>query len=459
MKVLIVMLLLAQSAAIAAERPEDFAYGIPIHVGARNALYEIEIPLAVYRSLTRNDLGDLRVFNHDAEVVPHAFKPHEALEAKPGAVVQLPVFPLRGAPSDKIDNSDIRIERRSDGTVVSIQGLAGAKRQERRLRAYLVDASAVKLPIQSLLLDWEGDSDGFVGTVRIDASNDLNTWRIVIDRAALARLSFGGFRLNQNRVELRGTAHKYFRISWPDRQSALESLTVRAEPAPRTVAARRVWHSFNGSAVPGKMGEYSYDLGGPIPFDRLRVELPQVNSLAQLQVLARGKSADEWRLKASATVYRLRRGDAEVTSPEIGLNSGGERQLLLRVDQRGGGIGAGVPVIQIGWIVQKLVFAARGNGPFQLAYGNSAAKPTALAIDAVIPGYKSDAQFNVEPATLGEPVTLAGPGRLREAVDYKKWLLWVILICGVAVLGFMAYRLARQVSQAPPQSHSSDKSD
>ncbi len=38
MKVLIVMLLLAQSAAIAAERPEDFAYGIPIHAGARNAL-------------------------------------------------------------------------------------------------------------------------------------------------------------------------------------------------------------------------------------------------------------------------------------------------------------------------------------------------------------------------------------------------------------------------------------
>ncbi len=269
---------------------------------------EIEIPLAVYRSLTRSDLGDLRVFNHDAEVVPHAFKPREALEAKPGAVVQLPVFPLRGTPSDKIDNSDVRIERRGDGTIVSIQSLARARRQERRLSGYLVDASVVKQPIQSLLLDWEGDQDGFVGTVRIDGSDDLNTWRIVTDRAALARLSFGGFRLNQNRVELRGAAHKYFRLSWPDRQSALESLTVRAEPAPRTVTARRVWHSFNGSAVPGKMGEYSYDLGGPIPFDRLRVELRQVNSLAQLQVLARGKSADEWRLKASATVLSLASG-------------------------------------------------------------------------------------------------------------------------------------------------------
>jgi hypothetical protein len=459
MKALILLIALAQSAAIAAERPEDFAYGIPIQAGARNGLYELEIPLAVYRSVTRSDLGDLRVFNNDGEVVPHALKPREAMEAKPGAAVQLPVFPLRGAPGDKIDNSDIRIERRGDGTIVSIQSLPRARPQERRLRAYLIDASIVKQPIQSLQLDWQGDADGFVGTVRIDGSDDLNTWRTVTDRAALARLNFGGFQLNQNRVELRGAAHKYLRLSWPDRQSPLESLTVRAEPAPGTVAARRVWRSFNGSAVPGKMGEYSYDLGGPIPFDRFRVELPQVNSLAQLQVLARGKTADEWRLKTSATVYRLRRGDAEVTSPEIGLNSGGERQLMLRVDQKGGGIGPGVPVIQIGWIAQKLVFAARGNGPFQLAYGNSSANPAAFAIDAVIPGYESDAQFTVEPASLGEPITLAGPARLHEAVDYKKWVLWAILILGVTALGFMAYRLARQVSQAPPQSQPTDKSD
>jgi len=73
------------------------------------------------------------------------------------------------------------------------------------------------------------------------------------------------------------------------------------------------------------------------------------------------------------------------------------------------------------------VFAARGNSPFQLAYGNSAAKTTALAIEAVIPGYRSDAPFKVEPAALGDPVTLAGPGRLRQAVDYKKWVLWGIL--------------------------------
>jgi hypothetical protein len=456
MKALIILLALAQGAALAAERPEDFAYGIPIQAGAQSALYEIEVPLAVYRGVTRSDLSDLRVFNGAGETVPHALKPREGLHASAVTAARLPAFPLRGASGDKTDGSHIRIQKRDDGTIVSIQNLPRAGAQERRLRGYLIDASLMKRPIQSLELDWQGDAGDFVGKVKIEGSDDLNAWRIVTDQVALARLNFGGFKLNQNRVELRGGAHKYFRLTWPDQQPPLESLSVLAEPA---VAARRVWHSFEGTAVAGKMGEYSYDLGGPIPFDRLRVELPQVNSLTHLQVLARGKIHDEWRLKTSATVYRLRRGDADVTSPEIALSSAGERQLLLRADPKGGGIGAGVPVIQLGWIAQKLVFAARGTAPFQLAYGNSAAKPAAFAVDAVSPGYKSDAQFNVETASLGEPVILAGPARLRAAIDYKKWTLWVVLIFGVAALGFMAYRLARQVSQAPSQSQSGDKPD
>jgi len=459
MKSLIILLALAQSAAFAAERPDDFAYGIPIRTGAQSALYEVEIPLAVYRAVTRSDLGDVRVFNGAGETVPHALRPRDALHATAVTAARLPVFPLRGGSGDKTDESHIRIQKRGDGTIVSIQNRPRAGTPERQLRAYLIDASHVKRPIQSLQLDWQGDAGDFVGKVRIEGSNDLNAWRIVTDQAALARLNFGGFKLNQNRVELRGAGDKYFRLSWPDQQPPLESLTVLAEPAAGIVAAQRAWHPFNGSVAAGRSGEYGYDLGGPIPFDRLRVELPQVNSLAQLQVLARGKAVEEWRLKASATVYRLRRGGAEVTSPEIALSSAGESQLLLRVDPKGGGIGAGVPVIQIGWIAQKLVFAARGDGPFQLAYGSNAAKPAALAIDAVIPGYKSDAQFNVEAAPLGEPTTLAGPVRLRETVDYKKWTLWVILIFAVAALGFMAYRLARQVSQAPPRSQPTDKRD
>jgi len=67
----------------------------------------------------------------------------------------------------------------------------------------------------------------------------------------------------------------------------------------------------------------------------------------------------------------------------------------------------------------------------------------------LIPDYKTDAEFKVRTASLGERFTLAGAARLRAQTDYKKWTLWGILILGGFVLAAMAYRLARQVKTTP----------
>jgi hypothetical protein len=268
--------------------------------------------------------------------------------------------------------------------------------------------------------------------------------------ASLVKLEFGGRTLQQKRVELRLAKHKYLRVSWPENQQPLELLKVRAEPAANAVEARRVWQAFTALSVSGKPGEYAYDLDGHFPFDRVRIELPQVNTLVQLQALTRAKPSDDWHPVTRAVVYRLRHDGQEVTSPEIAVRGSGERYWLLRVDQRGGGVGAGIPIVNIGWIPQKLVFAARGAGPFKLAYGSSAVKPAALSINSLVPGYETDAEFKIKPASLGEEVTMAGAARLREAFDYKndykKWALWVSLVLCILVLAWMAYRLWRQMS-------------
>ncbi|MET0585472.1 MAG: DUF3999 family protein [Candidatus Binatia bacterium] len=41
----------------------------------QEALYEIEIPAAVCRGVTRADLGDVRIVNGQGEVVPHGLRP------------------------------------------------------------------------------------------------------------------------------------------------------------------------------------------------------------------------------------------------------------------------------------------------------------------------------------------------------------------------------------------------
>jgi hypothetical protein len=452
MSAVIILLLLAQSVAFAAETPADFAYGIPIETDAKDALYEIEIPAAVYRGVTRPDIGDLRIFNGQGEVVPHALRP----PTRTILPVSLPVFPLYGEADQKLEGLSVRINKRGDGTIVDIQNRATRGFQSMPLRGYLLDASSLKTAIEALLLDWQTSSETFVGEVRVEGSDDLAAWQILAERAALARLTFGGHQVQRNRVDVRFAKFKYLRVSWPKNQAPLESLTAAAEPAGHVINSPRMWQTIAGSELSGKKGEYSYDLNGHFPFDRLRVDLPQINSWVQLQILARPATSDEWRQVTSAIVYRLRDRDTEVTSQEIALSSRGERYWLLRADQKGGGIGSGVPAIQIGWVPQKLVFVARGAGPFQLAFGNAGAKPAAYPVESVIPGYKTDAEFKVKSATLGTQITLAGSARLRASLDYKKLALWSSLIFGVVLLGWMAWRLSRQLTKAPMDSKSDD---
>lgn len=349
MKALVVLVLFIQSVAVgAAERPQDYAYGIPIHADTQEALQEIEIPAAVYRGVTRSDLGDIRVFNSKGEMVPHAFRPRPAMRVENSATVSLPVFPFYAQVGSQAEDLKMQVNMRRDGTIVSIQSGQASTAPRRQLRGYLIDASALKQPITALQLDWQNPAEGFVGRVRVSGSDDLAVWTTLVGDAALVRLTFGGQQLQQNRVELPNARQRYLRLTWPDPQASLESLNLAAELAGNQIAVRHLWQPVTGDAVPAKAGEYAYDLGGVFPFDRLRVELAEINSLARLEILARQKSSDAWRLKTAAMVYRLRRGDAEVTSPEIRVSGTGERQLLLRADQKGGGVGAGVPVLHIG---------------------------------------------------------------------------------------------------------------
>jgi hypothetical protein len=88
---------------------------------------------------------------------------------------------------------------------------------------------------------------------------------------------------------------------------------------------------------------------------------------------------------------------------------------------------------------------ARGNPPFQLAYGNATAQPAAFPIATIVPGWRSDEELRAAPAVAGAQRELAGTRALRAPIDYKTWALWGSLVLAVAVLGWMAWQLTRQM--------------
>src|SRR5262249_21588683 len=233
----------------------------------------------------------------------------------------------------------------------------------------------------------------------VEASDDLARWRTLASGAPLVSLEHGGARLEQGRIEFGSSKPKYLRITWSDMPAGTMLGSLRAGLGGERVEAMRKWETVVGRTVPGKPGDYAFDTQGVFPADRIRLELPQVNTVAQVQIFSRSRADRDWRPVARATVYRLRRDNVEISSPDLAIGDDAERYWLLRVDQRGGGLGAGDPKLVLGWVAHEIIWVARGNPPFTLAYGSRDAKPSAYAIDAIVPGYRSDADLKAKTAS------------------------------------------------------------
>jgi Protein of unknown function (DUF3999)/F5/8 type C domain len=453
---LLLALLLAPALSVAAEQPQDFAFGLPVEVDGREALYEVEIPASVHQGTTRPDLGDLRVFNADGEPVPFALEPRPPQRAQTPQPVAAQYFPLYGEQPGDLEGLRLKVEKSGTGTVVSVKSEGGQPVAKRRLLAYLVDVSALKQPYAALELDWRQDSASYATNVRVEASDDLKTWTTVVPQAPLVRIDHDGQRLEQRTVEFQPRTAKYLRLSWPasakgDGRGAVEPLeltrvTVRTGDV--ALEPERAWREALPEAGE-KPGEYLYDLGGQFPVERIRFALPQQNTIARVEVFSRPDPRRDWQLVTSGVIYRLTQQGHQVSSPDLAVATNTNRNWLLRVDQKGGGLGSGLPRLSAGWVPQKLVFAARGKGPFQIAYGSSKVQPAAYPIETVVPGWRSDQQPKLAHAELLPERLLGGAAALHRPFNYRVFGLWGALVLGVLLLAWMAWRLSKQM-QSPP---------
>lgn len=446
MRTLALVLTLGSACALAQETPARYSHAARIEGAGEDSHYRFALPPDAYRGVTRPDLGDVRVFNGAGEPVPYAFVPPRPATLDP-ALRGTKLFPLRGEEAKGLDGVNIRVRQGRDGTTIDVSSTPGGGKAARKLLGYLVDASALKTPLEALVLDWQS-REGFTGTARVEASEDLRSWRPVASAPVLF-LEHAGHRLERNRVELHGARAKYLRLSFTGVPAGFALRGARAELRPERVEPERQWLTLAGKPVDNRPGEYEFDAGGHFPVDRVRFVLPQVNTVAQAQLFSRNRSEDAWRLAASGTLYRLRRNGAEVTNADLSVAPGGGRRWLLRVDPRGGGLGGGEVKLEIGWVPHEVVFAARGTGPFSLAWGLKVAKPGALPISAVLPEYKEGEALKLKVASLAAPAPQAPSGSTFsdyvQSGEAKKWALWAALVAGVLLVAGMAFALLRQV--------------
>jgi Protein of unknown function (DUF3999) len=395
------------------------------------------------------------VFNGAGEPVPYALLSPPTAAREKSVPVKVPIFPLWAPAGVAAGAISVRIEQGDKGAVVGVRG-AEKTAGKPRLAGYIVDISALKQPIQAIIIDWKSDAGaqnseppgaGFSGQIDVEASDDFAHWSSRAVAAPLLTLQHEGESLALNHVEITRVEAKYLRLSWLASQATPVFQQVRVEAVGAAIDTPRTWTSATGVAAAN--GEFSFDLGATAPFDRWRIALPNANTVATVKLLTRTRSEDPWLAVMSPTVYRMTRGGKELVSPDIDTSAIPQRYWLLRLDPRTS-IGQGAPKLAAGFLPQKIVFAARGAAPFALAYGAAQVQSAAIPIATLVPGYRDDQPLQAANASFGEAQTQTGTAQTASwmnwrAYDWKQITLWSVLVLGVALLAWMALRLGSQI--------------
>lgn len=435
--------------AAAEVSPRHFAYGIPLTIVAGEALYELSLPVDVYRVTTRSDLGDICIFNGMSELVPFALYRTEVLPHALAQSVTLPIFPLTATPEPVTAGLSLQVRRDSDGSILRVDAVDG--NQASRITSYLIDASVLKRPVAALALRWKTRPEGTMGRIRVEGSDDLENWTTLVHGATVLEIRYGEHSLERRIVETGEVRTKYFRLSSTSGEMpTLTAVEARTEPPPPELP--REWLEITAAPQTKNAGDFEYDVSGRMPVDRVRVLLPQENSLVKATLYSRETEKDHWRREASAFVYRLNIRGEDISSPDIVLGATPHRYWLLRIAP-GGGIGSGIPIIRFGWVPEKIIFAARGSGPFLLAYGS--ARPASYFQGGnVLFSQLSQERGKRTAAGIalpGTPTELGGKTALKKSLlptDVKSAMLWVVLLMGVVLLVWMSVRLYRQMKAA-----------
>ena len=454
-------LLLASAAH--AEDP-SYRYRAPITVAAPGAFVQLPLPASADGRSIAPGLQDLMLVDAKNERVPYAVLVPRAAEVRSTEQQRDAVLyplPARPAPNGTWASP---IEISVQGNSISVKRLGGSATitAARRSGGWLIDIGERKRDEpapQSLRMAWSEPQE-FSAAYRFETSDDLKQWRSGGSGQLLAFSAPAG-ALTQPLVTLPRDAGRFVRMVWADAQNApaisgakviaATQSSVDIDPPTELVFAA-------SAAPPGKAGAdeaaqraLHYDLSGTLPLVQIDLRLPAGTRVAPVRVQGRTRDNEAWRELGSTVFYRLERGGDVSTSPPLALHTS-VRWLRLLPDARAGALDAAQTPLVVQAQLASLVFAAQGQAPYALLAGAEKAAPAALSVATLVPAL-DDERKRFGRATLGEWSEVTAVARAAEqqkqVAALRPWLLWTVLLAGVAGLAFMVWRLTRPATSTP----------
>lgn len=450
--------------AAAAAHAEDAAYrfSAPIQIQQAAPFVRLALPASAYARSELADLRDLRIVDAAGERVPFAVLAPRAVQlelqeqTRDAALYALPARPAAG----KAWPSPLEVTVQGDRISVRPARVAAPPANAARSPGWLVDLGDAQKrepdePVpRALRLLWSGPAE-FSVVVEVEVSDDLRQWRAAGSSQLMSLASPRGALL-QDRVILPATLSskrtRFVRLIWSDAAAAPQLSTVKAildrpsrvtpDPATEIVLAPLPALPQDDAALKRAL---VFDLGGALPLLELDLRLGQGTRIAPVRVQGRRSANDAWSELGSHVFYRIERSGQVSTASALVLRTT-QRHLRIIPDERAAALDPAQTQLVIKAALADLVFARQGREPFALQAGAAQAGPSALPMQTLIP-LLDEERPRFGQAVLGawsesQDVLRQIESKQRLAA-MRPWLLWAVLLAGVAGLGFMVWRLAR----------------
>ncbi|QQP95760.1 DUF3999 domain-containing protein [Lysobacter enzymogenes] len=445
---LFVLALLTLALPLAAAPRQDYAQQWPLRLSRDDGgAYRVVLDPAVYAQAQSAQLRDVEVIDASGASVPaEVFAPEQPLARAPQRAT-LPWFPLPAAPSGGAAQGwELISEVETDGRLRRVEARSTAGDAAKLPQtALLIDASAVRAPIQALQLQWAPGA-ALDAAYSVEASDDLDQWRSVTSSGRLVDLERDGRRLQQRRIafDAVGEQARYLRLTPQDPQRAAQIVAVEAELAAGAASAPLQWRELKGARVELKDGgvAFEYRLDGRFPIQQADVALPGNHAL-QWRLDSRDNEDEGWRAQAGPWMaYAVGAGDRSAARQLAGVS----RDRLWRL--RASGAVPGEPVLRLGYRPEVAVFLAQGQPPYALVAGSARAvradSPLAQLVEALRKSRGDD--WRPADASLGAASDLGGAEALKPMPakrDWSSWLLWAVLVAGAVIVAGFAMSLLR----------------
>lgn len=433
--------LLATGVAIAA-KPAEFVSQWPVVADGEGA-YAVVLDDAIYRQTLSRDLLDIVAFNADGEALP--FGPMPASCSPPPSVWRDAVSFVLPAPAGDSapGNLHLHATRMTDGALSLDATIGDAARSDPR--QLLVDVRAKDHVVEALSFNFRDDTPDFSADVRVEASDDLENWRTVVDHATIAQLRQGGQVLVRRLVELTSssTPATYLRVARIDGQ-ALPPATVQLllrPPGLRNAPLARKEVTVPSSGRDGRA--YLYRLMGRYPIERVNIALASGNTIAEFTISVRDTGDKDWRYLGQLTAFGLRGAGVELDNEPmlVAMTRAQEWRLEPSVEL------AAAPGLVVGYRPESWLLLTHGKGPYVVAAGSPRVRRQDYPLDALVSQVRTKYGAGWQPAItpLGEMAVAGGDNALKaySTEDKRTWLLWGVLLLGALVVVVMVLKLMK----------------